>query len=249
MAQRSVRVRDGTDTILRLAVSVAHPHSKLITAAARNILRPLGLIQKGRSRTWLDDQGWWLGVVEFQPSSWSRGSYLNVGVHWLWNPKQYLSLDYGNRVMDLDGDGQYVEYESDEQFGPLALKLAEVAANQIRGYREQFLDVVSAAAVLADAEQDRRNGPVPTSDVLRWIDAGIGLGVAGQTAASESEFGRYLDWYESRDDPEDYEAVRCSRVRELKRLASDTEAFRGRIHSDVVEGRALLMLEPAELPF
>src|SRR5256885_11111558 len=59
----------------------ADPHSKLITAAAREILRPLGLFQKGRSRVWLDDQGWWLGVVEFQPSDWSKGSYLNVGAN------------------------------------------------------------------------------------------------------------------------------------------------------------------------
>ena len=151
--------------------------------------------------------------------------------------------------MDLDGDGQYVEYESDEQFGPLALKLVEIAAGQVRGYRERFPDVVSAASVLTDADRAWRDGLVPTSNVLRWIDAGIALGVAGQAAASEAEFGRYLDWYESRDDPQDYEVARCSRVRDLKGLATDTEAFRGRIHSDVEEGRALLKLEPAELPF
>lgn len=188
-------------------------------------------------------------MVEFQPSSWSRGSYLNVGVDWLWNPKDYLSFDYGNRVMDLDGAGQYVEYESDEQFRPLALKLAEVAADEVRGYRERFPDVVSAAAVLADVELDRHHGRVPTSEVLRWIDAGIALGVAGQTAASETEFGRYLDWYESQDDPQDYEAARCNRVRDLKGLAPSTEAFRSRIHTDVEAGRALLKLGPAELRF
>lgn len=230
-------------------MSGVHAHSKLITAAARDVLRPLGLVQKGRSRTWLDDRSWRLTVVEFQPSSWSRGSYLNVGVHWLWNPKHYLSLDYGNRVMDLDGDGQYVEYESDEQFGPLALKLAEIAADLVRGYRERFPDVVSAAAVLAGADHGGRDSLVPTSDVLQWIDAGIALGVAGQPAASEAEFGRYLNWYETRDAPEDYEAARCNRVREFTALASDTEAFRGRIHSEVEAGRALLKLEPAELPF
>ncbi len=45
-------------------------HTRLLTAAARSILRPLGCVQKGRSRTWLDDQDWWVGVVEFQPSAW-----------------------------------------------------------------------------------------------------------------------------------------------------------------------------------
>ena len=33
----------------------------------RLFMRPLGLVQEGRSRTWLDDQAWWLGIVEFQP--------------------------------------------------------------------------------------------------------------------------------------------------------------------------------------
>lgn len=35
----------------------APAHSRLITAAARTHLRPLGCVQKGRSRVWLDDQG------------------------------------------------------------------------------------------------------------------------------------------------------------------------------------------------
>ena len=48
-------------------MAVELPHSKLITSAARDVLRPLGLRRRGRSRVWLDDRGWWLGVVEFQP--------------------------------------------------------------------------------------------------------------------------------------------------------------------------------------
>ena len=60
---------------------------------------------------------------------------------------------------------------------------------------------------------------------------------------------RYLDWYEAHDDPENYEATRCERVRELAAFVSNTEAFRGRIRSGVDEGRALLKLAPAELLF
>lgn len=76
----------------------ASAHSRLITAATRTHLRPLGCVQKGRSRVWLDDQGWWVGMVEFQPSSWSKGSYLNVGACFLWNEKDFLSFDAGHRV-------------------------------------------------------------------------------------------------------------------------------------------------------
>lgn len=51
------------------------PHTRLPTATAREYLRPLGLVQKGRSRTWLDDHGWFVTGVEFQPSGWSKGTY------------------------------------------------------------------------------------------------------------------------------------------------------------------------------
>lgn len=59
------------------------PHDKIIAEAAKAALRSLGFQRKGRSRTWLADHGWWLTIVEFQPSAWSKGSYLNVAAHWL----------------------------------------------------------------------------------------------------------------------------------------------------------------------
>ncbi|MDG5809477.1 hypothetical protein P9869_44140 [Streptomyces ossamyceticus] len=43
------------------------PVLRIITSAARESLKPLGLAQRGRSRLWIDDHGWWLGVVEFTP--------------------------------------------------------------------------------------------------------------------------------------------------------------------------------------
>ena len=91
------------------------------------MLRPVGLVQQGRSRAWLDDRGWWVGVVEFQPSSFSRGSYLNVGVNWLWTPEEDLAYDLGGRVA-VHGAGEYIEYVSDEQFAPLTREVALVAA-------------------------------------------------------------------------------------------------------------------------
>ncbi len=80
--------------------AAAPDHNAVLRTAARAALLPLGLIQRGRSRVWLDDRGWFLIVVEFQPSSWSKGSYLNVAAMWLWRDKDYLSFDYGGP----DGD-------------------------------------------------------------------------------------------------------------------------------------------------
>src|ERR1051325_6569931 len=97
-------------------------HSTLIARSARSILRPMGLTQKGRSRTWLDDHGWWLCVVEFQPSSWAGGSYLNVGCCLLWQVKDSLSFDEGYRVEN------FAEFKDEAQFGSASDQLVQRAA-------------------------------------------------------------------------------------------------------------------------
>lgn len=224
-------------------MSVQHQHTKLLNAAAREVLRPLGVVQKGRSRTWLDDHRWWLGVIEFQPSSWSRGSYLNVGVNWLWNPEDYLSFDFGHRV-DIPGEGEYIEYEDDEQFSPLARKLAMVAAEQVRHYRDLFPTVEAAAATLKRAEPD---------DLLRSLDAGIALGLVGHGTAARTMFGLFVGWFESDEESEwrtEVDEERYHRARQLSDLVADSRAFSELIGEDVRKARAQLKLEPdVELPF
>ncbi len=225
-------------------MSRQHPHTKLINAAARETLRPLGLLQEGRSRTWLDDQAWWLGIVEFQPSDWTRGSYLNVGVNWLWNLKDWHSFDFGYRV-DEPGRGQmFFEYESDEQFAPLAHKLAMVAAERVTHYRQLFPTPEQAAATLKGAVAD---------DLERSLDAGVALGLVGEANAAAAMFDRYISWFESGEEAEwrsDDDEPLYERARMLRDLAPDTSAFRKRIRADVKETRTLLKLNPdVELPF
>jgi hypothetical protein len=79
--------------------------SKVIAEVAKQVLAPLGVKRKGRSRTWLDDHGWWLGIVEFQPSSWGAGSYLNVGPEFLWQPIDRLVLEGRYRIDDFSPAG------------------------------------------------------------------------------------------------------------------------------------------------
>ena len=110
----------------------APDHIRLISAAAKSALAPLGCTQKGRSRTWLDDHAWWVGVIEFQPSAWSRGSYLNVGACWLWYEKDYFSFDDGSRVESFQ------EFESVEQFAQSARILAERAKDEVLKLRQRF---------------------------------------------------------------------------------------------------------------
>lgn len=120
-------------------MSQTGPLSNLITQAARRNLRPLGLFQKGRSRTWLADEGWWMVHVEFQPSDGSKGCYLNVGCSCLWTIKLYLSFDLGHRVERL------WRFESEEQFAPIADMLSQRAAEETLRYRSLFPTVQAAS--------------------------------------------------------------------------------------------------------
>jgi hypothetical protein len=215
-------------------VSNPHTHSKIITAIARDVLRPEGLFQKGRSRTWLDDRGWWLGVVEFQPSSWSRGSYLNVGANFLWYPKDYLSFDVGGRArLPIGRHGtDYVEFEDEEQFAPLARALVAAAVEKAMEYRSLFQTPRAAASYLASSAGN--------DDVHTLAHAGIAYGWTGDVARARPQFNRLLKSL-SRPDP-GWETELRDRAAKLAALLDDPPAFQRRIEHDIADGRAKLKL-------
>ncbi len=105
-------------------------HNKLIKLEANSVLKPNGLFQKGSSRTWIDDNGWFLIIVEFQPSNWGKGSYLNVSVHYLWDDRDYLSFDYGHRLCSfVPFDGNEEKFRADIRL------LAQTALEKVKEYR------------------------------------------------------------------------------------------------------------------
>jgi len=227
-------------------VTTQLPHTKLLNAAARDVLGPLGIKQRGRSRTWLDDRGWWVGVIEFQSSSWSRGSYLNIGVNWLWqagDDAATLAFHFGGRV-DAPGGGEFIDYESDEQFAPFARKLAMAAAERAQHYRALFPTIGATAAVLKRYERQQ--------SILESIDTGIALGLVGDAGAARRMFARYIDYHESGEDLEwrtEIDEIRYDRARQLSELVSDGAPFRERIRKDIEQARSQLRLDHAvELP-
>jgi hypothetical protein len=113
-------------------------HSQIITAAARSILRPAGLAQKGRSRTWLDDHGWWLVLVEFQPSGFDRGSYLNVGATYLLYPRDHFGFHDGYREHD------FVAARDEAQFRLEAEALCRLALAKVEAFRARLTSPTAA---------------------------------------------------------------------------------------------------------
>ena len=127
-------------------------HSKLINRAAREILKPVGLVRKGQSRVWLDDNGWWLTMIEFQPSSWSKGTYLNVGISWLWYPKEFMSFDIGYR------ENSFIEFKDEDSFFPEAIALAEKAKVKALAHRHLMSSPELAKEfVLTNTVGDKQN--------------------------------------------------------------------------------------------
>ncbi len=112
-------------------------HNKIIIQVANNVFSPMGFFQKGKSRTWLYDCGYCFVQVEFQPSAYSRGSFCNVGIAFLFEYfgglNETLGFDYGCKRITINNT-QFVEYNNDDeifekqifQLAQYALKYAKV---------------------------------------------------------------------------------------------------------------------------
>lgn len=125
-----------------IVVSQRSPHSEILACAGEAHLAPLGLVRRGKSRTWFRDNGWWLSIVEFQPSAWSKGSYLNVAAMWLWYPKDHFTFDECVRV------GRFVEFGGAESFPAEADALGRAAAGETSKNLERFASIAKVAAYL-----------------------------------------------------------------------------------------------------
>lgn len=203
-------------------------HDRLLAAAAKTALAPLGCKRKGRSRTWLDDQGWWVGVVEFQPSGWSKGSYLNVGACWLWVAKDHYSFDDGSRV-----EG-FRPFRNAADFAPHATALADRAAVEVGAVRARCASIAAVATRL-----DERTEPGTAWDAYH---AGIANGLAGRTKiaasrlAAVSDIPSHAPWVDE---------VKAN-ARAYLECVQNPAAFRARIAITIAEARRMLKLPAIE---
>src|SRR5207247_2252920 len=116
-------------------------------------------------------------VVEFQPSSWSKGTYLNVGVMWLWHARYYLSFDRGYR------ERAFQEAAS----GSWSLRcrlLAESAARRVQEIRDEIPNISAAAQILFDEAKEPG-----------WpqFHAAVAAGLAGNRLDSQRLFAAIQD--------------------------------------------------------
>lgn len=106
-------------------------HAEIIHQVCREVLLPIGVFQKGSSRMYLDDNGYFFTLIEFQPSAWAKGAYLNIGVHFLWHGQECLTFDLGgSRVKD------FVEFQNEQQFRSAMIRYAEYAKKRVLFFRK-----------------------------------------------------------------------------------------------------------------
>lgn len=213
---------------------VAEPNpTKFLREAGRAVLEPLGVTLLGRGRNWVDDHGWWIVNVEFQPSGWSKGSYLNVGVQWLWRPFPGHSFEFGNRVRLRSGGKsvQFVEYQNETQFTEAARELATAAAREVLAYRKLFATLGACIKALRKEE------------TLYRYHLGVAYGLAGK----KRDAARLFDAAHVGREPRDWEIEQNHLLDELSSLVGDTRAFRARILEMVNMQRRTLKL-PNDLP-
>jgi hypothetical protein len=206
----------------------ADAHSKILAKAGIEILKPLGLFQKGRSRVWIDDQGWWIGLVEFQPSSWSKGSYLNVGVSWLWYEKDYFAHDVGDRA------AAFVGYVDDVQFADEASRLARLASEKILDYRKRFRVIGDARNYLVE----HANAPA----LWNSLYAGIACGCVGDTEMAL----RFFEQIRQHTPQHAWEEIVRARAGVLEGIVADREAFSVEIEKTILRARQLLKVSKRE---
>jgi hypothetical protein len=202
-------------------------HTKILLNTGKKILSPMGLIQKGRSRRWRDDRQWWVIGVEFQPSGWSRGSYLNVGCMWLWRPKDYFSYDVGGRV------APFTAFQSEEQFQITAEEMAMKSAEEVIRYRGLFPNVMSVCDYYLQQK---------SRDFWQDFDAAIACVLSCEMKKAGLLFSKVID--------SDIETDWAKKARldaiKLREIAKTYTSFRQAIIERVIQTRALQKLATIE---
>lgn len=216
----------------------AHPANAILARTAREVLKPMGLVQKGRSRIWLDDRGWWVIVVEFQPSGFGVASYLNVGVCWLWDlATDYWHFDLGNRVL-----GAGANFEDEEQWRTASESLTERAAEEVLRLRQLVPDMTAAARVTAQmlADSDRRDSRL-IAGWPAWYAAVVN-GLLADPAYSAAVFRRVA---KSEDDRDWWLPVQKQATHWGQLVESNHEAYVDEVRAVVQRSREAKRLDAA----
>jgi hypothetical protein len=201
-------------------------HNKQIAEIAKQVLLPAGLKRKGKSRLYYDDNGWWCTIVEFQPSGFSKGSYLNVGVSWLLYEKDPWSFHIGSREQGFSSAGNESEFTN--AIFEMAVRAKEIAENN----RERFSSISKAHEYYQSVKRE---------GWARYYAAVI-AGLDHQFAVAVNNFNSLLEYPETTE----WQRELNSRSRQLLRMLERPKEFIEAVTRIVLNSRTLHRLERKE---
>ena len=207
---------------LALFMETDFDHNKLLKKIAKDRLKPCGIIQKGSSRTFLYDNGWYIIIIEFQPSSWDKGSYLNIGVDLNFYPRNHLAFSYGYREKGFDGA------DNEKQFTEIVNTYCDHVIEKVQKLKEKFKDVPTAVKSI---------GKYP-DDPWHYFDLGILYGLNGRIQKADSSLTKLI----KQKCNFDYEFERQKLAIEILELLTDNEKFNGRVQALITQSRQLKKL-------
>ena len=216
---------------------MADPHQSIIAKAAKASLLPLGFVRKGQSRLWIKDCGIWVSIIDFQPSQWSKGSYLNGAACWLWSPpnqkNEYVpSFDFGGRCRE------HVKFQDEAQFSLAMSELAALAASESLRIALELRSIEAAADALAAREQSLQI----SGRGRHWgaFHSGMASALAGRLSEARAMFESILETAAPRG------SVLHPAAERWLRLAGDTPRFRREVLLEVNRQRAFFKLPGLE---
>lgn len=203
-------------------------HNSLLKKIARERLLPHGFFQEGRSRTFLYDNGWWTIIVEFQPSSFSKGTYLNIGLDFNFYPRDFLAFTYGYR------ENGFEAAENEEQFEKLIISCCEYTITKVEALNKKFHTVHSAITAFRKET---------TGSAQNHFDLGILYGLAGKTVPAK----RYLRKVIGEKPEHDYEIERQNYAHQAIEWLEDNAVFQENVKQLIRKTREMKKLPFAEL--
>lgn len=109
------------------------PHEKIISQTAKEILAPLGFFRKGSSRTYVQDNGWFLSVIEYRHHYYFQGAEVYVRMEALWDAPGVDFLTPITRMVSY----KRVDYKgNDEEFAAKILEITEAAKQNVLEYKK-----------------------------------------------------------------------------------------------------------------
>ncbi len=204
------------------------PHNKLLKKIAREFFAEHGIVQYGSSRIFIDDRQWYTIIIEFQPSSWSKGSYLNVAVDFHFYPRDYFA--YRQVVRET----AFEEFQDEAQFAAAIHTMCELALRRVLLYRQSYRDLPTALKSLKK-ESDK--------DAWSFYDLATVYGLLGDENAARRYYRKVLA--EACD--VDWERNRKKVTEELIECLDGSGAFQRRMREIIQSSRREKKLTNVEL--